>query len=104
MFLRPRLHRPLDALFRVNPPILGHIGHVPQTQEVQMDEKPLGFSLVGLRLIQLEGTDVKLGCIHHLAVGALEEVEHEFQQGSKRVVLLNAGHVVFLNRKRLPIG
>jgi hypothetical protein len=64
VFLGPGFHWSLDPFLGVDPPILGHVGQMSQTEVVQMNEKPFGFFLRGLGLIRLEGQYIQLGCIN----------------------------------------
>ena len=101
VFLSPSFHGPLRALLSVDPPVLGQIGRMSQTQEIQVDKKPLGFFLHSFGLTGLKVADIEFGSVHNLSVRLLKEIEHEFQQRDQAVVFLDASDIVFLYSGRL---
>lgn len=101
VFLGPGFHRSLDPFLRVDPPIFGHVGQMSQAEVVQMNQKPFGFFLRGLRLVRLEGQHIELGCVNDLPMRLLKEVENKLQKRDKDVVFLDTGGVVLLDGQRL---
>lgn len=97
VFLGPRFYRSLDTFLRVDPPIFGHVGQMSQAEVVQMNQKPFGFFLRGLRLVRLEGQHIELGCVNDLPMRLLKEVENKLQKRDKDVVFLDTGGVALLD-------
>ena len=72
-----------------------------QTQEIQVDKKPLRFLLRSFGLIWLKVADIEFGSVHNLSMGLLKEIEHEFQQRHQAVIFLDASDIILLYSDRL---
>jgi len=68
VFLSPDFHGTLDPFLGVNPPVLCHVRQMPQTQVVEVHQKPLRFFLGALGLIWLKGPHIEFGSIDDLAM------------------------------------
>lgn len=74
---------------------------MPQTQEVQVNKKPLCFLFRSFGLVGLKVADIEFGSVHNLSMGLLKEIEHEFQQRDQAVVFLDASDIILLYSGRL---